>query len=57
MNAPVKKWRGLTWVGWINLLLLRWFCIRLAYELKASGHPAVLDITYWSLTFRAPWRW
>jgi hypothetical protein len=32
MRAPTKEWRGHTWVGWLNLILLRWFFIRLAWE-------------------------
>ena len=31
MKAPTKIFFGHTWVGWLNLLLVRWFFIRLAY--------------------------
>lgn len=31
MDYPKRSLFGLTWVGWINLLVLQWFCIRLGY--------------------------
>jgi hypothetical protein len=50
MKAPNKRWKGHTWVGWLNLILLRWFFIRLAYE---DSLPPIR----WALIFRWPWRW
>lgn len=32
MRAPTRRWRGLTWVGWLNFIVLRWFFVRLTYE-------------------------
>jgi hypothetical protein len=32
MNAPHRRLFGLTWVGWLNFLVLRWFFVRIAYE-------------------------
>lgn len=29
MRYPRKHFLGFTWVGWLNVLVLQWFCIRL----------------------------
>jgi hypothetical protein len=29
MNYPTRKFLGFTWVGWLNILLVQWFCARL----------------------------
>jgi len=72
MRAPQKELWGHTWVGWLNLLVLRWFFIRLAYSQECEvldtekilfigtincGEKATRIYTKWSLIFRAPWRW
>lgn len=48
----MRRWRGLTWVGWLNYLVLRWFFVRLAYAVPSPeiGRPP----TRWFLT---RWVW
>jgi len=31
MNKPTRSFLNLTWVGWLNFIILQWFLIRLAY--------------------------
>jgi hypothetical protein len=61
MNPPTKEWRGHTWVGWLNLILLRWLCMRLAWEeaeeIDKSGKIISIKKQQWLLLFRSPWRW
>lgn len=48
----VRRVLGLTWVGWINRLLLRWFFVRLAHGTDARGR-LVLTLLRWVWPF--PW--
>jgi hypothetical protein len=36
VKAPTRRLFGLTWVGWLNYLLLRWFFVRLSYEVPEA---------------------
>jgi hypothetical protein len=31
MRRPRRELFGYTWVGWLNMLLLQWACVRLGY--------------------------
>jgi len=54
-----KTFLGLSWVGWLNFLILQWFCVRLAYientETKeVEGYKwikGVAPLTGWSFTW------
>ena len=34
MKHPTREFRGATWVGWLNLLVLQWLFMRLAYNMN-----------------------
>lgn len=36
LSAPTRRFWGLTWVGWLNFLVLRWFFVRLSYEVPVG---------------------
>lgn len=72
MKAPKTEIYGHTWVGWINLLVLRWLFIRLCYIIRVDivhtdytlfigtqsfGQNAAYIHTKWSIRFCWPWRW
>jgi hypothetical protein len=48
--GPLKRWRGNTWVGWLNTLVLRWLCIRLAYRVEGDN-----TISGWGYVWAWPW--
>lgn len=50
--GPLRRWRGLTWVGWLNYLFLRWFLFRIAYTVEENG-----TISRYQLKFHPTWRW
>jgi hypothetical protein len=50
--GPLRRWRGLTWVGWVNYVVLRWFLFRIAYAVEDDGTIS----RYW-LAFVPTWRW
>lgn len=35
----MKKFLGYTWVGWLNIMVLQWFFIRLQYSIDYEGDP------------------
>lgn len=41
------KWREMSWVGWLNRLLLQWFFVRLAYEVDDAGRKVNFGILRW----------
>lgn len=47
MKYPTKRFFGLSWVGWLNVLILQWFFVRLqgAFDEHEDGTTA----TYWAL--------
>lgn len=53
-------WREMTWVGWLNRLLLQWFCIRLAYEIDEDGKKTNFEILKWVVPltgWKADYKW
>lgn len=52
-NGPLRRWRGLTWVGWLNFLALRWFLVRIVYVFDEDTGENVR----YSLRFYPTWRW
>ena len=50
--GPLKRWHGLTWVGWLNFILLRWFLFRICYQVETDG-----SVSKYSLKFVPTWRW
>jgi hypothetical protein len=51
-KGPLRRWRGLTWIGWLNFLLLRWFLFRLSYNVEDDG-----SISGYGVRFIPSWRW
>lgn len=51
-NGPLRRWRGLTWVGWLNFLVLRWFLFRVYYVVETDG-----TISKYGMRFIPSWRW
>lgn len=37
LRRPQREFYGLTWVGWLNMLVLQWLGLRLAYVVPAAG--------------------
>ena len=37
MNYPDRRFLSLTWVGWLNFLLVQWLCVRIAGRIDHSG--------------------
>lgn len=50
--GPLKRWRGLTWVGWLNYLVLRWFLVRIHYVVETDN-----TISSYGVRFVPTWRW
>jgi hypothetical protein len=50
--GPLRRWRGLTWVGWLNYVVLRWFLFRLTYNVEEDG-----NISRYYFQFVPRWRW
>lgn len=56
--GPMRRWRGLTWIGWLNYLVLRWFFVRLCYQsMPRFEGDTVGKITKHWLAFTPTWRW
>lgn len=51
--GPMRRVLGLTWVGWLNRLILRWFCIRLHYVVETDNTISRWGVTRWVWPF--PW--
>lgn len=47
MKKPKHKFLGRTWVGWLNILLLQWFFIRLGYSKEWKLLRWVVPWTGW----------
>lgn len=52
MRNPTKKILGKTWVGWLNILLLQWFCIRLGYGNEWKILKWIVPCTGWWSDYR-----
>lgn len=50
--GPLRRWRGHTWVGWANILVLRWLFVRLQYTVEYDN-----TISKWGVTLAWPWKW
>jgi hypothetical protein len=50
--GPLRRWRGLTWIGWLNYLALRWFLVRLHYGVEQDN-----TISRYYFRFTPTWRW
>jgi hypothetical protein len=51
VKNPTKKFWGLTWVGWVNTVLLQWFGFRLAYGDRWRVIYGVLPLAGWFSSF------
>lgn len=51
--GPLRRFRGMTWVGWLNRLVLRWFFVRLAYRLEPDNTISGWMLQRWFWPF--PW--
>lgn len=54
----MKKFLGLSWIGWLNVLIIQWFFIRICYVLGDDGKPKsigflgmVIPLTGWYSDF------
>ncbi len=47
LKVPNKKFFGKTWVGWLNIIFLQWFFIRLSYGDSWRILKWVLPFTGW----------
>ena len=56
--GPLRRYRGLTWVGWVNYVLLRWFLFRIIYTFvpRFEG-DTVGKIANYKIVFYPTWRW
>ena len=52
MKYPKRKFLGKTWVGWLNILILQWFFIRLAYGDKWRILKWIYPMTGWFTDFK-----
>jgi hypothetical protein len=50
--GPMRRWRGHTWVGWLNLVVLRWCFVHLYYVVEYDN-----TISRWGLATAWPWKW
>ncbi len=56
LPGPLRRWRGLSWVGWLNRLVLRWFFVRLGYVVESDNTISKYFLHRWVWPF--PWsRW
>lgn len=51
-DGPLRRWRGLTWVGWLNAIALRWVGLRVYYQLEEDG-----SISRYGVRWMSPFRW
>lgn len=51
--GPLRRFRGLTWVGWLNRLVLRWLFVRLAYVVEPDNTISRYFVHRWVWPF--PW--
>jgi hypothetical protein len=47
--GPLRRWRGLTWVGWLNTLVLQFLGVRLTYHVEKDN-----TISGWGFCFAWP---
>lgn len=58
-----KKFLGHTWLGWLNLLLLQWFFLRLIEIVDASRNHykwrlffGIVPTTGWNTKYKFVWK-
>jgi hypothetical protein len=59
----MKKFLGLSWLGWLNFLVVQWFCVRIARQYDAETNTAigwglvyfVLPLTGWWSSYKFLW--
>lgn len=51
--GPMRRLLGLTWIGWLNFLVLRWFFVRLFYVVESDGTISRWGLTKW--VWPIPW--
>lgn len=52
MASNMRRVGGLTWVGWLNFILLRWFFVRLSYAVEDDARGR-FSIVRW--VWPIPW--
>lgn len=52
-QGPMRRVLGLTWVGWLNMLVLRWFFVRLYYMVETDNTISGWGLHRWVWPF--PW--
>jgi hypothetical protein len=55
LQYPTKKLFGKTWVGWLNFLLLQWFCIRLEGTVNSDRSETEWNIIKWITPLTGWW--
>ncbi len=35
--GPLRRFRGMTWVGWLNTIVLQWTGVRLVYRVEENN--------------------
>ena len=53
-RAALTRWRGLSWVGWLNYLVLRWFFFRLTYKVDEETGERISGYYF---SWVPSWRW
>lgn len=42
MKRPTRKVLGMTWLGWVNVLVFQWFCVRLVLEIDGTDDSTIV---------------
>lgn len=50
----LRRWHGLSWVGWVNFVFLRWFLVRLYYQVDELTGERIGPVR---LRWWPSWRW
>lgn len=54
-RPPLRRWRGFTWIGWTNRMVLRWIGLRIEWLCNGDGDERVIG---YGLEAAWPWsRW
>jgi hypothetical protein len=55
MKAPKRKFLGKSWVGWLNIFILQWLFIRLAYSINLNRQHTKYIILKWIVPTTGWW--
>lgn len=59
--GPLKRYRGMTWVGWVNVVIFQWLFLRLAYRTEddnsISGWGFCFALPFWGRVLTKCWIW